>query len=276
MLVLINKLILVPKDCGWIPFMLSFAFYQRLHSQQPGAHERGKHDWTQVWSEWWDRLWLHHVAHHSKGTLLTSPSKLNLHKEEWFLCTSHFSLSFFGGRCGLETSGTHRVWKGVHQCHSVSHRIKCCQQRCTTDAALFSCGPSEGERWASTKNPYVCSLPSNWFVCAFQLPVTACQASYLSHMLSLWHCQHPGSPTYPTSGFGLLLQKGFEVHRIKNHWQTLNWKLISQIFKNLETHLFQFRQIFCSYLGNQCSHCQGLFGWRAEHNVRAALGCGWK
>lgn len=159
-----------------VEFSLYFPFYWRLHSWQPGAHERGKHGWTQLWSEWWKRLWLLQVVHHSKVTPLTSPGKLSLRKDEWFLCTSHFSLFFCGGGCGLETSGAHSVWKGVHQCHCVSHRIKGCEQWCTTDAALFRCGPSEGERRTSPKHPYVHSLPSSWFVRAFQWAVTACQA----------------------------------------------------------------------------------------------------
>lgn len=69
-----DKLILLLKDCesGWILFIFSFAFYWRLHSWQPGAHERGKHGWTELRSEWWDRLWLHHAVHRSKATQLTS------------------------------------------------------------------------------------------------------------------------------------------------------------------------------------------------------------
>lgn len=122
-------------------------------------------------------MWLSHVVHHSKGTLLSSPGEPNPCQEECFLCTSHSCFSFFGGGCGLET----RVRKGVLQGPCVSHRIKCCQQWGTTDAALFSCGPWGGERWKSTINPHVCSLPLSWLEFAFQWAATACQTIYLSH-----------------------------------------------------------------------------------------------
>ena len=188
MLVLICMLVLVSKDCEWLNTLYAFlCFLLKVAFLTIWCPWEGrKHGWTQLWSELWDRLWVDQVVHRCKGMLLISPGKLNLHKEEWFLCTSYFSLSFYGGGCGLETSDTHHVWKGVHQCRCVSHEIKCCQQRCTTDAALFSCGPSEGERWTDTKNAYVHSCLLSWFVC-FQRAVTACQTCqlFITHSLPL-------------------------------------------------------------------------------------------
>lgn len=199
MLVLISKLILVPKDCenGWIFFMLSFSLCWRLNSRQPDAHERGNYEWRHSCDQnggtgcgWTMRCTT------AKGLcsplLWTQP----IPKEEYFLCTSHSCFSFFGGGCGLETCGAPRVWKGVLQGPCVSHRIKCCQQRGTTDAALFSCGPWRGERWKSTINPNVCSLPSSWFVFAFQWAATAWQT--ITHWIYLSHTTriqgHPLNP----------------------------------------------------------------------------------
>lgn len=104
-------------------------------------------------------------------------------------------------------SGTHRVWKDVHQCHCVSHRIKRCQQCRTTDAALFSCGPSEDSfrkknllRFLQGKvdehQKPLCVLTAMELVCMC-LPV-GCHSLpghlFITHPLP-WHCQCPGSPT---------------------------------------------------------------------------------
>lgn len=203
MLVLISKLILVPKDheSGGIFFMLSFALSggwipDSLMLLRGEKHSCDRNGGTGCgWTLWCT------TAKGRRSPLLGNST----HGRRNVFCVPH-TLAFHS----LEEDVAWKpVWKGVHQGPCVSHRIKCWQQWGTTDAALFSCGPSGGERWKSTINPHVCSLPSSWFVFAFQ---------WAARPSIIMHYQHPGSPPVLLAAWVHFLRKLFEAHKIKNHW----------------------------------------------------------
>lgn len=198
MLVLISKLILVPKDCenGWIFFMLSFSLCWRLNSRQPDAHERGKYEWTQLWPEWWDRVWLNHAVHHSKGTPLTSP--VNPTHSQGGMFSVHLTFLFL--------ILWRRMWPGNLWCTPC---VKGCapgplcesqdkmlsaagHNRCCT-VQLWSMGRWKVEKYHKPS----CVLTPLELVCIC-LPV-GCHSLADNHTLNLFitHQQHPRSHPHP-------------------------------------------------------------------------------
>lgn len=164
--------------------MLPFALYWRLNSRQPDP--------------WEGKKWVDTAVTRMVGQGVAEPCGAPQQRDSAHL--SWWTQPMLGGMFSVHLTLLflilwRRMWPGNLWCTPCvkgcapgplcESQDKCCQQWGTTDAALFSCGPWGGERWKSTINPHVCSLPKRWFVFAFQWAATACQAIYLSHTTSI-------------------------------------------------------------------------------------------